>query len=370
MHKLLSLLKLDDTKDDVIIKRRLLIVRFTLLITMMSFTLFSVINFVLNNILLSILEAIASVILVYTFIYMQKNKNPQIAAKISTFIIITFFMLFIYLSKASHFTLIWSIFIPLYAIFTNGKKTGLIFSILFYICLFSLSYYYINVWDDGNWQYIDWLRLIFASVILTLSLYMYESLLEKSEKELQFIRRLEQKRAKELFTRSMTDELTGLYNRRYYIDTIPKLISLAKRQNLYITFFILDIDYFKQYNDTYGHLKGDQILIKISEVMKYHIQRDEDFVFRLGGEEFAGIVLSKDKEKTHKHICSLINVINELNIEHKASKNTKNLTVSIGIATICNKKDEDVEALYMYADKALYNAKNAGRNQCKISLHC
>lgn len=156
-------------------------------------------------------------------------------------------------------------------------------------------------------------------------------------------------RSEELHLLSITDQLTGLYNRRYYDNMILKLSSLAQRQKLSITFFILDIDYFKSYNDFYGHIKGD------------------DFVFRLGGEEFAGIILSIEKEKTQQWISELTKIIEDLKIGHKASKISEFLTVSIGIATIDYPDSNNLDLLYKYADKALYTAKYSGRNTSHVS---
>lgn len=214
---------------------------------------------------------------------------------------------------------------------------------------------------------MDWMRLVLASTVLTLCMYIYEALLDKAQQDLQRVRNKELQKNEEFRQQSITDQLTDLYNRRHYDNMITHLVALAKRQNLYITFFILDIDYFKLYNDYYGHVKGDETLIKVANVLKKHIQRGDDFVFRLGGEEFAGIILSKEKEKTHQWIAELTQIIQDLHIEHKESKVSDVLTVSIGIATITPHKSESIDLLYKYADKALYTAKFSGRNQSQIS---
>jgi diguanylate cyclase (GGDEF)-like protein len=229
-----------------------------------------------------------------------------------------------------------------------------------------MSYYYIHIWDSGEWLFSDWMRLVLASTVLTLCMYIYEALLDKAQQDLQKARAKELQRSEELHLQSITDQLTDLYNRRYYENMIHKLSSLAKRQNLFITFFILDIDYFKAYNDYYGHIKGDETLVKVAQVLKKHIHRGDDFVFRLGGEEFAGIILSNEKENPHQWISELTTIIENLQIEHKASNISPYLTVSIGIATIPPHSNK-IEMLYKYADKALYAAKENGRNQSRIS---
>ena len=151
---------------------------------------------------------------------------------------------------------------------------------------------------------------------------------------------------------------------------IFKLISLAKRKNHFITFFILDVDFFKNYNDEYGHIKGDETLIEVSKAIKKHIHRGDDFVFRLGGEEFAGIIISDNQEKTHQWILSICNIIEDLKIEHCKSKVSKYVTASIGIATVCHEENYNIDKLYSFADEALYLAKNTGRNRSEVSIRC
>lgn len=364
MDKILNFLTVE--RGDDFCNRRFIVIKFALLSTIILFSLFTFINFFMHHYAASLIDLISALIAVFTYIYMQKSKNIHLTIRIATLNVVVFFLLFAYISQAAHFSLIWTIFVPIFAIITNGKRVGLYFSLFFYAGLFSLSYHYINVWDSGKWVFTDWMRLVLASSILTACMYIYEALLDKAQQELQRARAKERQKSEELHQQSITDQLTGLYNRRYYDNMILKLSSLAKRQNLYITFFILDIDYFKSYNDYYGHIKGDETLIQVAKVLKQHIQRGDDFVFRLGGEEFAGIILSKEKEKTHQWISELTKIIEDLKIEHKASKISEFLTVSIGIATI-SPQEENIDLLYKYADKALYTAKFSGRNQSRIS---
>lgn len=82
---------------------------------------------------------------------------------------------------------------------------------------------------------------------------------------------------------AITDGLTSLYNRRYFNQILPQEINRAKRNKKCIAFIMLDIDFFKQYNDAYGHLKGDETLIKVAHTIKHYFNRASDFCFRLGG---------------------------------------------------------------------------------------
>lgn len=162
---------------------------------------------------------------------------------------------------------------------------------------------------------------------------------------------------------SITDELTNLKNRRYFNQVIKDEINRAKRENNYLTFMMLDIDYFKKFNDTYGHQEGDNALKKLSSVLCKHTQRASDFAFRLGGEEFGIIFSSEDKKKSYDFANNIRKDIEKLKIEHKESKVSKFITASIGI--IVKKGDEITsnDEIYKQADEALYEAKNSGRNK-------
>jgi diguanylate cyclase (GGDEF)-like protein len=303
----------------------------------------------------------------YSIYHLKKNKNLPKVAKLSTLNLMFFFLTFAYLHGSAHYALLWTVFFPIFAIFSNGKKVGLYFSIIFYLLLYTIAYLSIGEWDQGNWITDDWMRLIFTSLLLTFGLYMNESSQEESDKKLTQIRENEKKYINELHKKSISDELTSLYNRRYYNETTPKLISLAKRQNLFVTFFILDIDYFKNYNDRYGHIQGDKALIEVANAIKNYIQRNDDFVFRLGGEEFAGIILSNNPENTLLRVNEICKIVENLKIEHSDSQVSKFLTVSVGMATISNQNDYSIDKLYKLADEALYSAKNGGRNRAQIN---
>ena len=164
---------------------------------------------------------------------------------------------------------------------------------------------------------------------------------------------------------SITDELTQLYNRRFFNTKIIEEINRAKRENNYLSFLIMDIDYFKEYNDTYGHQQGDLALEKVANLLKKKTSRASDFAFRLGGEEF-GIITSLDKEKVIEFANLIKTEIENLHIEHKASDISKYLTISIGIFSKSGVEISNSDALYKEADDCLYEAKNLGRNSIFI----
>jgi diguanylate cyclase (GGDEF)-like protein len=164
---------------------------------------------------------------------------------------------------------------------------------------------------------------------------------------------------------SITDELTKLYNRRFFNAKIEEELNRAKRENKYLSLFILDVDYFKQYNDTYGHQMGDIVLEKVALVLKNRTNRASDFAFRLGGEEFS-ILSTLEKEKAIEFAQIIKDEIENLQIEHQKSLVSKYLTISIGIASTDANEIINSDMLYKEADDNLYEAKRAGRNRVFI----
>ncbi len=160
---------------------------------------------------------------------------------------------------------------------------------------------------------------------------------------------------------SITDELTKLYNRRFFNTKINEELNRAKRENITFSLMIIDVDFFKQYNDTYGHQAGDLALEKVSEVLKNKTNRASDFAFRLGGEEF-GIITALPKDKSLEFATLIKDSIQSLKIEHNSSKISKFITVSIGVVSKQSDELTNSDELYKEADDCLYEAKKLGRN--------
>ena len=165
---------------------------------------------------------------------------------------------------------------------------------------------------------------------------------------------------------SITDELTKLYNRRYFNTKIEEEINRAKRGNKYLCLMILDIDYFKQYNDTYGHQKGDFVLKEVANVLRSKTNRASDFAFRVGGEEFA-IITTLEKDKVAGFAKAIKDDIFNLKIEHSTSLVSKYVTSSIGISCRLANDIKNIDGIYKEADDNLYEAKNLGRNSIFIN---
>ena len=165
---------------------------------------------------------------------------------------------------------------------------------------------------------------------------------------------------------SYIDPLTQLANRRRFDESFSKEWLRSQRSEVPIAFIMIDLDLFKQYNDTYGHQAGDNCLESIANVIQKNIKRPSDIIARIGGEEFAIILPDTSKEGADRIALQLINSVKEIALPHSASVHGI-VTISLGIA--CSSPEapcQTSEILYKKADQALYKAKESGRNQYVI----
>ena len=164
----------------------------------------------------------------------------------------------------------------------------------------------------------------------------------------------------------ITDSLTGLYNRRHFDDTLKKELARSTRQQSTLSLLVVDIDFFKQYNDRYGHAKGDDCLRQVSDCIKSVFKRGGDLPARYGGEEFAIILPNCDALELQERAETLRTAIVGLALPHADAKDESIVTVSAGAVTYKPVNAEVVapkpKDLFSEADKALYLAKGRGRN--------
>lgn len=165
---------------------------------------------------------------------------------------------------------------------------------------------------------------------------------------------------------SYTDALTTLFNRRYFNIIFERELGRAKRTKSTVVFMMLDIDYFKQYNDTYGHLEGDNALRSTALALKALLRRPGDYLFRLGGEEFGVLLVDTDAYTAKTVAEQIIARIRALQIPHASSKAEAYLTVSIGVVHTRAHDGLVGDTLLGEADKQLYEAKEQGRNRFKL----
>ncbi|WP_198306034.1 diguanylate cyclase domain-containing protein [Arcobacter vandammei] len=165
---------------------------------------------------------------------------------------------------------------------------------------------------------------------------------------------------------SMYDGLTNIKNRRYFDETFKKTFSEIKRDKKSLAVLMIDIDFFKPYNDNYGHGQGDETLRKVAKALEKTIKRASDFVARYGGEEFVILLKDINKDGVEAVANNLLNAVRELKITHEFSKIENYVTVSIGASFYNSNSDVTKLELLLKADEALYNVKNSGRNNFAI----
>jgi len=234
----------------------------------------------------------------------------------------------------------------------------------------------IDMYDEGLFDSYRNKIIIETSIIfyiiLMIVLFMRNILLNQDQKRTVAEELLQKnhKQIKELNDQlellSKTDSLTGLYNRRYFDEMINKEWNRGLRSNNSLTCILLDIDYFKDYNDHYGHQAGDKCLKDISILIKDTFRRAGDVVARYGGEEF--IILMADSTK-HDAIAAIAKFqveLEKLKIPHEGSAANDYITISAGIVNGTPSRDETIEEFIRKADKALYLAKADGRNRWVI----
>lgn len=165
---------------------------------------------------------------------------------------------------------------------------------------------------------------------------------------------------------SMYDGLTNIRNRRFFDETFEKTFNEIKRDKKSLAVLMIDIDFFKPYNDNYGHVQGDETLRKVAKALEKTIKRASDFVARYGGEEFVILLKDINKNGVEAVANNLLNAVRELKITHEFSKIENYVTVSIGASFYNSNSDITKLELLLKADETLYSVKNSGRNNFAI----
>lgn len=165
-----------------------------------------------------------------------------------------------------------------------------------------------------------------------------------------------------LCTAALTDELTGLANTRSYRACLDREWRRDRRNHKPLSMLFVDVDYFKQFNDLYGHRAGDHALKQVASIVQRYARRPGDLAVRYGGEEFLLLLGSTTNVTAEYFAESIRNDCETLQIPHAGSTNNPVLTVSIGVTSIIPDAQNNSDQLFSNADLALYQAKHAGRN--------
>lgn len=171
----------------------------------------------------------------------------------------------------------------------------------------------------------------------------------------------------QLQTLADRDGLTEVFNRRYFESQARVEVSRHYRQQQPLTLALLDIDHFKAFNDTYGHLHGDACLREVAQAISTGSRRPGEFVARYGGEEFVAVLPNTDTRGANKYGRWIRECVLTLGIPHAQSTTVPFVSISVGIVTIIPDAQTTLDLLISTADNALYLAKQSGRNQYKVA---
>ena len=166
---------------------------------------------------------------------------------------------------------------------------------------------------------------------------------------------------------NLRDGLTGLHNRQFFNQNFQREINRGRRDNKYLNLLMINVDEFKNYNDKYGHEKGDEALIRIGKLLMRLTTRGSDYVFRLAGDELAVIFSGLDTAAARVFLEKIRSEIERLRIEHRGKSTGAFMSVSFGLAAIIPAEDMNMDWYYHKADQELYKVKQSKKNQIGIA---
>ena len=286
----------DNTSHEVFLSslhanQKLLVLKIALLLSILICIVFTLLNLSQENTVLVAILIVESV--VYLFLFYLIRRSHDFLKPVSLAYILFFFMacsLFYYLPQAHATVFLWTIVCYFLAQFFLESKLGTVISIFFFVSTFALLLrrYFI---DSESMSLIVLCHLVAVNIVaLVFSIY-YERRREKAEKALK-------EANQKLESMANRDGLTGLFNRRFFNQVLQNEWLRLQRSGSPLSLILSDIDYFKKYNDHYGHVAGDECLQNVANAFKNSIQRVTDVAARYGGEEFAVILPDTNSDGT------------------------------------------------------------------------
>lgn len=255
----------------------------------------------------------------------------------------------------------WLVLYPIAAFMVKGPKAGLRHS-----GIYILSISILFIFRDNPLDLNTLLNFYLLLTALILTTYFYESTRTKWKSKLEEALIQSESQKELLRTMAIRDDLTGLYNRRFFNEVFPRELTRLQNSTDVVGFFILDVDYFKRYNDNYGHQAGDTVLRQVSSTLLEEFQKKGDYLFRLGGEEFGGIIHGRNDEEVIEKINHIGKAVEKKRITHEYSDISDVLTVSVGAILTDSERTFTEDSIYKQADEALYHAKETGRDRVVI----
>ncbi len=299
--------------------------------------------------------------LLVLFFLVRTGKNLQLYSKISILALQLFFMFIFHTGAGNQMAFVWYYLFPLVALFLLGIRLGSILS----LSMIGISAL-LNAASDFLPGIVPFSSQMFVRILFSyMGVFLFAFAFEKTR---QTVQEKLSKMMEQLNELAIRDKLTGLYNRRYMDEIIFQILNQCSRSGLTVAFIMADLDYFKKYNDTYGHQQGDKLLEAFSNLLLSLVRRQTDFAFRYGGEEF-GIFLSATSLNTAENLAeSIVKETPNLPFIHAKNPSGK-VTVSVGMVCVESPDKITIQELIHQADQALYQAKESGRNRF-VSKFC
>ena len=236
--------------------------------------------------------------------------------------------------------------------FSSGSLSAFIV-IVYSLYFFSLPYYF-SSFSPENLKKVIVIMLFVPVMVLIVGTLKRQYVLKTKELELA---------NEELQRIARIDDLTGIANRRYFDEVFFNEYNRAIHEQRSISLLMIDIDFFKKYNDNYGHVSGDNCLKKVTQAISKEVDRPGEIIARYGGEEFVVLLPNTDTKEAMLVANKIIHSVSSLKTPHCSSTVCAYVTISIGATTMANFKGYNQLDLLKIADKALYMAKENGRNQ-------
>ena len=227
-----------------------------------------------------------------------------------------------------------------------------------------------KAFDKGR-SNVDWTHILPNGTLLPVEItlvrvhYKDEYVVAGFTRDLRQIKKME-KNILRLETESEKiyyDPLTGIYNRRFFDENLNRVINTLSRSGGVLSVMMIDIDFFKNFNDTYGHSAGDECLKTVAEALSKSAVRADDFVARYGGDEFAVVLPNTEEDGARMIAEKMIQNVRVCNIPHENSSVTSTVTISIGVTTSKVEARRRADAYILRADELLYKSKQSGRNR-------
>lgn len=328
--------------DSIELQRQYIVVVSLILISTFFLVTLGIVTTLQGATKLSILDfGIATIFVALGIILRETGKIREISSIVISMLAIYFYYLFFY-GGLERTTWVWYYTFPLWAIFLKGKKNGTTLSLLLIGVTIATYIFMSTTMQDQFYSYNMMIRLIFSYLCVVFITYVmedtrlvtYKKLLRVNGELNDMVEELNKTRG-QLHELSITDSLTGLYNRRHFDEVLQLSLAQSSRYEGSMALLLIDVDHFKSFNCEYGQLHGDTVLKEVAKKISSVIKREADTLCRYSGDQFA-VILTNCRHEHVARVCETVHfALKELNIPI-AQSGEKALTISIGGVSISN----------------------------------